>query len=69
MTHYCMALGYSDEISFVWTDHEDNRSRCGVRASILVRIGGEAVWLCAHCYDLYCAWCGQEPGDPGTNAG
>lgn len=61
MTHHCMALNYSDEMSFLWTDSTTSPARCEAPASILVRIGGDPVWLCADCYDLYCQWIGHEP--------
>lgn len=42
MQHYCMALNYSDELSFLWSPFEDNRARCGAPAHFMARVNRPA---------------------------
>jgi hypothetical protein len=65
MERYCMALDYSDEMSFLWSPNQDGPALCGAPARFMVRVNdpeiGGRLWLCADCYDVYRAWIGHEP--------
>jgi hypothetical protein len=64
MTRQCQALDCSDEIGFYFVPKDrDHPERCEAPARFkITRIGGGyEIWLCADCYDVYCAWIGHEP--------